>query len=219
MKPGTAALAWAAGAWLAALPVMAGTIFGSQHDFSITPRAKQEICQPCHVPHRAQGEVSAAPLWNHAFSRATYTLYFSSSLKATMQQPMGGSKLCLSCHDGTVAIDSYPAGNTGNTWISAANKLGTDLNVHHPSSFLYDGALAVRKGALFDPAVQQVTIGAVPSRQGYVKDVMLVGGNVECSSCHDVHNTYTQSSAKWQTTKLLKVSMNGSALCFVCHDF
>lgn len=70
---------------------------------------ESQICVFCHTPHAAQsGQV---PLWNRRLSAATYTrVYDSSSLDAKYiasafsGQPGGSSKLCLSCHDGTMAI-------------------------------------------------------------------------------------------------------------------
>jgi predicted CXXCH cytochrome family protein len=194
--------------------VMAGTISGSAHDFSISAWSGGKICVACHVPHNAMASVTAAPLWNHTVTTQVYTVYSSSTLKAVMGQPAAYSKLCLSCHDGTVAVDSYN-GATGTTFISTANKLGTDLNVHHPTSFLYDTALAAAKSALFDPAAKVVTIGAgAQTRTGTISSVMLYSGQVECSTCHDVHNTFTAT-----TTGLLKISMSRSAMCFTCHNY
>lgn len=66
-----------------------------------------EVCVFCHTPHGAT--LGARPLWNRALSTATYTPYAATSLDATyiqgvLGQPGGSSKLCLSCHDGTLAI-------------------------------------------------------------------------------------------------------------------
>jgi predicted CXXCH cytochrome family protein len=193
---------------------VAGTIAGSAHDFSVSAWGGGQVCIACHTPHNANGSVSAAPLWNHTLTTQVYTLYASSTLKATMGQPTGSDKLCLSCHDGTVAVDSY-RGAMGTAYISNANKLGTDLNVHHPSSFLYDTALATANGSLFDPSSKVVTVGAgAQSRSGTISALMLSGGQVQCSSCHDVHNTFTAS-----TTNLLKISTARSAMCFACHNY
>ncbi len=215
MNSKMAASGWLAGALaLAAGPAMAGTISGSAHDFSISAWSGGKICVACHVPHNALASVTAAPLWNHTVTTQVYTVYSSSTLKAVMGQPSSSSKLCLSCHDGTVAVDSYNVA-TGTTFISAANKLGTNLNVHHPSSFLYDTALAAANGALFDPTAKVVTIGGgAQTKTGTIASVMLYGGQVECSTCHDVHNTYTAT-----TTGLLKISMSRSAMCFTCHNY
>ncbi len=67
-----------------------------------------QICIFCHTPHNAT--LGITPLWNRKLSSATYTPYSSSSLDAEtilggpLGQPGGSSKLCLSCHDGTLAI-------------------------------------------------------------------------------------------------------------------
>jgi len=53
-------------------------------------------------PHNAN---PAVPLWNQTLSTgATYQPYASTTMKATVGLPTGSSKLCLACHDGTVAI-------------------------------------------------------------------------------------------------------------------
>jgi hypothetical protein len=63
-----------------------------------------QICAFCHTPHAATPE-PRTPLWNRKLSSASYTTYNSSSLDAVdLRQPGGKSKLCLSCHDGTLAI-------------------------------------------------------------------------------------------------------------------
>jgi predicted CXXCH cytochrome family protein len=113
-----------------------------------------------------------------------------------------------------VAVDSF-SGVAGTVFVSAVNKLGTDLNVHHPSSFVYDAALATANGALYDPGAKTVTVGAgVQSKTGTINALMLSGGQVQCSSCHDVHNTFTAS-----TKNLLKISKARSAMCFACHSY
>ena len=209
-------------AWmlLAVCPAMAGTLAGTAHDFSAAAWGGGQVCVACHTPHNANS-AGTAPLWNHTVTIQTYTLYTSSSLSATMAQPTVSDKLCLSCHDGTVAVDSYRGSlgmsdPTGTTFISAANKLGTNLNFHHPSSFVYDAALAAANGSLWDPTSKVVTVGAgAQQKTGPISTVMLSGAQVQCSSCHDVHNTYTNPGA----TKLLKMSMARSAMCFACHNY
>ena len=60
----------------------------------------------CHTPHGANA-AAPTPLWNRELSGATYIPYNSSSIEAVgIGQPGGSSKLCLSCHDGTIAIGS-----------------------------------------------------------------------------------------------------------------
>lgn len=68
--------------------------------------SETQICAFCHTPHGATQE-PRTPLWNRKLSTATYTTYSSGSLDAVdLNQPDGKSKLCLSCHDGTLALGS-----------------------------------------------------------------------------------------------------------------
>lgn len=205
------------------LSVSAGTITGSAHDFSSgNVWSGGEICVACHTPHNADTTVTDAPLWNHTVTTANYTLYTNpGTLDATTSQPTGVSKLCLSCHDGTVAIDSIvnspltsppPVG----TFIGSNGDLGTDLNNDHPISFAYTAALATLDGALHDPTSTTTTIGSGnDSKTDFISEVMLFGANndqVECATCHDVHNKFTDGG------KLLRISNSGSGLCLTCHN-
>ncbi|MBF0137690.1 MAG: cytochrome c3 family protein [Magnetococcus sp. DMHC-1] len=67
-----------------------------------------EVCVYCHTPHGANSNV-AAPLWNRTSKNNTYQTYSqlgTSTLTSEVAQPGPASMTCLSCHDGTVAIDS-----------------------------------------------------------------------------------------------------------------
>lgn len=193
----------------------AGTITGSKHDFTAQAWSGGRICVACHTPHKSDTTVTDAPLWNHKLSTATYTLYSSPTMTASITQPGGNSKLCLSCHDGTVAVNSF-GGTTGTTMISAANNLGTNLKASHPIGFTYDTALATADGSLFDPAAKAVTIGSgTQTRTGTISSMLLYGGKMECDSCHDVHNTFTVGAAG---TGLVKVDPSGSKICLACHN-
>ena len=203
--------------------VVAGTITGSAHDFSTqawtgaTAGAPNggRICIACHTPHRSDTSVTDAPLWNHKLSTASYTLYSSPTMDASVTALGGNSKLCLSCHDGTVAVNSF-GGVTGTTMISAANNIGTNLKASHPIGFTYDSALATKDGSLFDPASKQVTIGSgTQTRTGTLTATLLFGGKMECDSCHDVHNTFTVGGLG---SGLVKVDPTGSKICLACHN-
>jgi len=188
--------------------VASGQIAGSAHDFSGQGWGTTEICAPCHTPHNADVSVTDAPLWNHDVTTATFTVYSSSTLDATVGQPDKNSKLCLSCHDGTVALDSF-GGNTGTQFIDAQHLIGTDLSNDHPVSFIYNAALATTDGGLFDPSIVNTSLG------GTIETDLLFGttGNatLECASCHDVHNGFGNPS-------LLKIDNNASAFCLTCHN-
>lgn len=66
-----------------------------------------EVCVYCHTPHGANSTLPQAPLWNRTNPGNTYTLYnITLTSGQTPTQPGVNSLTCLSCHDGTVAIDS-----------------------------------------------------------------------------------------------------------------
>jgi hypothetical protein len=216
MKLQCTAVSWLSALFLlcAAPFSLAGTITGSQHDFTSKSWSGGRICIACHVTHNSDTSVIDAPLWGHANSTQTYTLYASPTLNAgPLSQPSGQSKLCMSCHDGTVAVDSF-GGNTGTTMITPANNLGTTLANDHPIGFVYNTALATADGSLFDPSTKTVTIGSgTQTKTGTIAATMLFNGKLECSSCHDVHNTFTVG-----TTHLVKLPEAGSAICLACHN-
>ncbi len=180
-----------------------------------------EICIVCHTPHNADIAVTDAPLWNHYVDTTTeYTPYFTETLDATVGQPTGISLLCLSCHDGTVAIDSFGATASGGFIddgthdIAERVNLGTELTNDHPISFTYDAALANDDGGLNDPTITEVIIGEGDKETtGVITDLLLIDNQLQCSSCHDVHNTLTQGDLY-----LLKVSNVNSGLCLTCHS-
>ncbi len=189
----------------------AANIAGSGHDLSSTA-ASEEICIVCHTPHNADTTVSDAPLWNHTLTATTgFTPYSNGTIQAIdIGQPTGVSLLCLSCHDGTVALDSF-GGATGSTNIAGAALLTQDLSNDHPISFTYDTALATADGELHDPTTTDSGLGA------QIDDDMLFGTNqLECASCHDVHD----GDATAFLIKPNTVATGGSAsgLCLTCHN-
>ena len=233
----------------------------TKHNLSANPSAvsrnvsantEEEICVFCHTPHAANTSV-AGPLWNRNLSTATYDTYNSGSLDATpagvaLDQPNGISKLCLSCHDGTIAIGTVRVLNgnwaTGTINMSGTNsdgtmpdgpigatsgytrRLGTDLRNDHPISLTFNTALAQRDGELRDPASQPF-IGNRSS--GNSPHVPLEKGQVQCNSCHDPHireaSDPTVNIKFLRLNRFQKVSPNSTAfdetndiICLACHD-
>jgi predicted CXXCH cytochrome family protein len=187
-------------------PVVSQTIISTKHNLSVSgpgtikATSESEICIFCHAPHHSRTD---HPLWNRADPTLTYTLYGSSTTKALIGQPDGSSILCLSCHDGTIALGSVlnrttPIQMSGGvtTMPAGVNNLTKDMSNDHPVSFVYDAALAASNGQLKDPG----------SLTGPVK---LENGKLQCTSCHDPHeNTYTP---------FLVASNQASGLCLTCH--
>ncbi|NOY82039.1 MAG: cytochrome c3 family protein [Kiritimatiellaeota bacterium] len=174
-------------------------IAGTDHDLSgLSGGGTDQICIYCHTPHNAKTD-QLVPLWNHTSTTTTFTLYSSDTLDSTPGQPTGASKACLSCHDGTVAIDSY-ANHTGSTNMSGDALLGTDLANDHPIAITYDSALASADGELVTPTSASTVDGTLP----------LFSASLECASCHDVHDNTNDP--------FLRKSNSGSALCLTCHQ-
>ena len=195
-------------------------ITGSKHDLRDGLFGTQiaEICVVCHAPHNnlnANGEL----LWNHAASswEGAFTVYSSPSLDGSAGQPGATSQLCLGCHDGTIAVDSY-GGASGTKYIDGSGgsfgdvaAFGRDLGNDHPVGITY----ATGNGTLFDSELKAVTSGvdwSDGSTDGTVSDI-LFSNKVECASCHDVHNTKSNTAPK-----LLVVDNTGSLLCLTCHN-
>jgi len=203
----------ALGGWLAVCPARADSILGTPHDLSAsgtgTLKASTEsgVCIFCHTVHRANGE---QPLWNHAMSSVTnYIVYQSPTLKAVVGQPNGSSRLCLSCHDGTVALGmvssrSNPIRMQGGATVMPSTSpgyLGTDLSGDHPISFVYDQALVAALAGT-DGALNAPPTGTGPVRLDQ-------NNEMQCTSCHDPHNN--------QYGNFLVMDNTGSAMCTVCH--
>src|SRR4030043_15260 len=138
--------------------VEARSIVLTKHNLSasgpgtVKATVEKPVCEFCHTPHHAG---QAQPLWNKDIPEILYTTYQSSSLKAAIGQPNGASKLCLSCHDGTIALgllrsESQIISFTGGvvTMPVGRTNLGIDLSDDHPVSLTYDNALASRNGQL-----------------------------------------------------------------------
>ena len=190
-----------------ALPLgSSGSIVGTKHDLSAYGWGTDQTCKFCHTPHNAQTS-QLAPLWNHGTTPTTvYTLYgeggSSPTFNATntISQPTGASKACMSCHDGTVALDTFGS-QTGTHKMGGKSNLGSDLRNDHPVSFTYDASLATADGHLIVP----VSASFVDAG----RKVPLFNSKLECASCHDVHDD--------SNSPFLRKNNVGSALCLSCH--
>ena len=201
-----------AAALLTAAPLFAVSskmaVIGSQHDLTASgsapvKSAAVDACIFCHAPHNIMPNV--LPLWDHALSTVTYTPYASSSYTSGAQMPSAGSsKLCLSCHDGTVAVGlTVTRGLIATTGtLNSSDIFGTDLSHSHPMSMtpVDDGSLA---SSLF---------GTPPTTKD--PTVLLVSGKIECTTCHDPHVPNKDAA----NPMFLVRSNSGSAICMACHD-
>lgn len=219
-----------------ALGLMTGSVMasitGSKHDFAAANAnypagwSGGEICKPCHAPHNttptnAAGGVLQGPLWNHTLGpNNTYKMYINGT--ATDGQAVDqNSILCLSCHDGSIAIDSF-GGATGTTTIQGKANLGTDLTNDHP---IGQAALwpTPNPSYMVDPALRN-SAGIMPLRA--MTDGTLAVG---CTSCHEPHDRANRAGVTNPPKHMLWVAndapgttvdgraVTGSVLCMNCH--
>jgi len=159
-----------------------------------------QVCLPCHTAHNALLKGPENVLWNHAETGETFAMFRTTSRQVA--QPQGPSKLCLSCHDGVTAIDSY-GGATGSIKITGSAALGSDLSDDHPIGMEYPATLT---SDYKDPSTFAPGINGGPG----VKLVTISGmQSVECVSCHNVHNNGLGN--------FLRVPIQESYLCLQCH--
>jgi predicted CXXCH cytochrome family protein len=196
-----------------------------------------EVCVYCHTPH---GGDSIAPLWNRSLTTASFSMYDSSTIDTTIPgTPSGVSLACLSCHDGTIAVDAIinmpgkgytPSGVPGDldSWTPAASghgKLSTTGDGFLNCSVQCHGGIVIA-GTDFTPAALGTDLSddhpismtyPTPAQDPFFKTtaqvegagVKLFSNKVECASCHDVHDP--------ANTPFLRKNNNGSELCTACH--
>ena len=169
--------------------------------------ARPGSCTYCHAPH--SGLASGKALWNQTLSKQVYSLYTSPTYHQTGPQPVLGadSSLCLSCHDGTVAVGQTIVGGKVSTIGSmyATDVFGTNLQSSHPFSVV----LPIKDAP--DLVESLASKGQTADPTGAIK---LINGNIECTSCHNAHVQAKDLVAQYF---LAKDSSQG-AMCMACHD-
>jgi len=185
-----------------------GDVLGA-HDLSMSGTSHIQgsmsaACLYCHVPHSGAGK---AALWGQTYSNQIYSTYVSNTAQNTTVQPTLGdaSSMCLSCHDGTVAVGQVvPYG----PFIMRGNNpsvMGSQLQGSHPFSLQLP---------LKDAPSLVASLTANGTTADATKSVKLVKGNVECTSCHNPH---IQSVDRLSLNFLVLDNRKG-ALCLACHE-
>ena len=162
------------------------------HDFSKLTGREDDSCSACHLPHVQIGEedlsnLGAGELFKIARQRP--------ALATGRYTPGPTSMICLTCHNGSVAVSTVGTAHamrsaSGGAWSpSFATR-------DHPIGVLYPDR---KKG--FRPKAGVEAIGKIK----------LPDGRVECISCHDQHE-------EEELPHLLVMSNKRSALCLSCHE-
>lgn len=254
-----------AGSALLALPASGGTgpgqgIIGTAHDFTKPGTAgyyagsqapKASLCVFCHIQHRfgaAGGDptVKTRLLWNHRLSSQTFNwgdvsqTVGGTQLPADVNTTIGVSKLCLSCHDGTVSVGDLYRGQYTDVWTGShinANgfmqsnaRIGQnsgDLTGNHPVAipYPYNNSPSTYNGITTGSGVTMTDFIGNPVNVKLFTDV---GGDfvqgatagstgIECASCHDPHNKHTLD---FHFLRDYYQSSTGSPskLCLDCHN-
>jgi len=198
---------------------------GAARDGDVFTTGTDEICVFCHTPH-ASSTATVGPLWNKALpNSANYTVYSSGTMQGTSNMSGAASLACLSCHDGTQAMDNMinaPGGNgydaTGSNswntgvWSSTVDvqggklttdagivMLGTDLSNDHPVGIPYCGGGQTAAGSNAGCADQDFH-GAVDNGSG---NGFMVG----------------TSSVQKENMRLYGASVGSATVeCASCHD-
>ena len=214
------------------------------HDLSATGFAAQtdyaQVCKFCHSPHgAAPATAQVIPLWGHKTTAATYTMYNTTNNPNSMMSattivdaaPSGPSMACLSCHDGTVAVNARMAGgysySYGNMNTAATN--AGDFNIvgevsgtkTYQMGYLTKHIVGAKTGSNVDlTTVHPIGVSYSSAQNPGLWDnpkapAEIYAGKVQCASCHEVHNWSPDGGI---TGLFLRDTTVGSKLCLDCHN-
>ena len=204
----------------------------------------KQVCIYCHTPHAPS---SVAPLWNRQLPElGGYIMYSSPNFDSqTSGAPDGISLACLSCHDGTVAVDAVinkpefhiDAGTHYKMSLEGAVGEESCGKCHNPGEGAYGGIGGAHDATVrylsqdlrddhpvsisfpsfdLDPGFNQPTINKDDGGRAFPNGVQtFVEDKVQCASCHDPHNPDEDNIEG--RDPFLRASNQNSALCLTCH--
>jgi len=192
-----------------ALALFAGTasaaISATKHNMNTyIGSGTADVCYFCHSAHN--GATSTAPLWSrNSVTAGGWTFFTSQTISTNISAVDAFSGACLSCHDGTIAVNVTMKGKIGvaaDKFLNAGNAyLSKNISNDHPVSISW-AAAAVAGNESGLPAT-------FPAANGF----KLYGGtpSIVCESCHAVHG------GTGTFTKFLRVDPASGSFCAGCH--
>lgn len=178
---------------------------------------ERQVCKFCHIPHNAPGPV---PMWSRRLPKQSYSTPRIKGPEGTLvpaPQPDGASRLCLSCHDGTIALGEVagqrmPTSMRGATRLRPGHRgyLGRDLSGSHPISIVmpHDAVEAASE----NPSDMRLRDRSEVSGDPRIK---LDGeGKIQCTTCHDPHAD--RHFVEGQVPRFW-VASTVSEVCIHCH--
>lgn len=224
-----------------ALPAVSGTLVGSKHDMtSLNARAGVEAmtglafnnyrdpCIYCHIPSTVKGLAPGAQQireWNRFMPTGEIQVYDSGTLRGKVGELGAETLLCLSCHDGSMALDMVV--NKPENWsmndeaplhmkLDLGGGLDRCTQCHDGNTAHRMDSVAIGRSLMDDHPVGINYPGLFdnedfyrPSSEGRFRNgVRLFNNKVECATCHDVHNP--------DIVPFLRVEQKD--LCITCHN-
>lgn len=182
----------------------ARSVIDTVHNLSVTGKGRirstteTQVCVFCHIPH-----FGGAGGTNRPLSDKPYKPYKSSTMVADVPgMPSGTSRICLSCHDGTIALGASVQGRTrtvlgaaGGAMPDGPSNLGGRLDRSHPFSFAPRSAPEYKRPLPHD---------------GVKLDA---SGRLQCTSCHEPH----RQDLDPESGNFLVKTNRRSELCLSCH--
>ena len=205
-----------------------------------------EVCVFCHTPHGANLQV-AAPLWNKSVPLAnSFTSYASSTIDGGTAAVGSVSIACLSCHDGSQAMDvminqpgsgGYDANGAalGSTWVEGTGSvgsltgglltggiasLGKDLSNDHPVGIQYGGGgISTGVSTTTDPDFAAPQEASINSAAVWWVDVAAPVVNAIGTTGNAGTRDKTDMILYSRTDGLVPVALGEPMVeCATCHD-
>lgn len=179
-------------------------VAGSQHDLAargVTGNVSTDVCVNCHTPHGGSTGAGVPPLWNRDLS---------GDIGGRTGLDVRGSQTCLSCHDGNLSgtlqnVPGIGGANQAATITLATPRANGFFNLMADTTLTNDHPIGAAGSTTGRFGTTDWTAGtALPLFNGTGG----TGAQVECATCHDVHNGGGSTNSLF---------MRAGFACISCH--